>query len=588
MPRDDEFLYRLRNANPIDAVMGSYVQLIRRGRNYVCSCPFHSEKTPSCTVFTDTQSFYCFGCGAGGDVITFTMKIENLDFTEAVKLLAQRSGLEMPQNSSADSQFARRKTRIYEMNRIAANFFYSNLIKGSDKQGLKYFADRKLSPQTIKKYGLGYASDSWDELCRLLKSKGYSDDEIVDAWLGGRSKKNNSVYDMFRKRVMFPIIDLRGNIIGFGGRVLDSSQPKYLNTGKTPVFDKGGNLFSMNFAKNAETKRIILCEGYMDVIAVNQAGFENVVATLGTAITPDQARLISHYAEEVVIAYDSDGAGQKATQKAINHFADVGVRTKIIHMEGAKDPDEYIKKFGAARFRLLLDGSFDATDFMLDKCEDGLDLSTEIGRVELLKRTSKVLSAIESPLEREVYISRTSKKCDIPVTVLKAHIDELLRKSSKFEKKREWRNITANTTYIKDDINPDAQKFRKQSRAEECIIYYLLKRPEDHERIAEKAPPDIFVTAFNKKLYSALLDKMKQYEKFTVSMLADEFSAVEMGRISGIEAKNRDFNINSQVFSDCVRTLKEHTPPAPESGGDISNDDLLDIFKSKGKKQEEL
>lgn len=583
MVRNDEFLYQLRNANPIDTVMGAYVSLVRRGRNYVCSCPFHSEKTPSCTIFTDTQSFYCFGCGAGGDVITFIMKIENLDFSEAVKLLAQRCGMELPQNSSADSMLAKRKTRIYEMNRLAANFFYTNLVKGNDKSGLKYFADRKLSPQTVKKYGLGYAPDSWDALTRHLKANGYTDDEIVDAWLGGR-RKGGGVYDMFRKRVMFPIVDLRGNIIGFGGRVLDNSQPKYLNTAKTPVFDKGQNLFSMNFAKKAETKRIILAEGYMDVIAVNQAGFENVVATLGTAITPDQARLISHYAEEVVIAYDSDGAGQKAAQKAINHFADVGVRTRIIRMEGAKDPDEFIKKFGTERFRMLLDSSNDAVGFMLDKCEDGLDLSAEQGRVEFLKRTSRVLAGIESPLEREVYISRTSKKCDIPVQVLKAHIDDMLRKSKKYEKKQEWRNIKANTTYIKDDINPEAQRFKKEARAEENIIYYLLRHSEDWEKISSEAPPEIFVTEFNRRVYTALLSRMKDCEKFTLSLLADEFSSAEMGRISGINARNREFDVNSTVFSDCAAVLKANTASTVSDGNNITDDDLLDLFRSKSKK----
>ena len=578
--KNDEFIYRLRNANPIETVMGSYVQLIRRGRNYVCSCPFHSEKTPSCTVFTDNQSFYCFGCGSGGDVITFTMKIENLSFTEAVKLLAQRSGLEIPENNSADSRIAQRRTRIYEMNRIAANFFYTNLIKGDDKAGLSYFADRKLLPQTIKKYGLGYAPDSWDKLTKLLSSKGYSNDEITDAWLGARSKKG-SIYDIFRKRVMFPIVDLRGNIIGFGGRVLDGSQPKYLNTSQTPVFEKGSNLFSMNFAKNAETKRIILCEGYMDVIAVNQAGFENAVATLGTAITPNQARLISHYAEEVVIAYDSDNAGQKASQKAINHFSDVGIRTRIIRMEGAKDPDEYIKKFGVDRFRMLLDGSSDAIDFMLDKCEAGIDLNTEMGQVEFLNKASKILAGIESPLEREVCISRTSKKCDIPVQVLKSHIDGLLRKNTRTEKKKQWQNITAKATYTRDDMNPKAALFRKESKAEELIIHYLLRHSEDWEKISQEAPIEIFVTDFNKKVYAALLDKMKNNAKFTVSLLTDEFTAEEMGRISGIEAKNRDITINCSVFEDCVNTLKHCSAKSAE---DLADNDLINIFKSKIKK----
>lgn len=578
MPQNDEFLYNLRNANPIETVMGSYVNLIRRGRNYVCSCPFHSEKTPSCTVFTDTQSFYCFGCGAGGDVITFTMKVENLDFSEAVKLLAQRSGMEVPEYGNKDSGYAKHKTRIYEMNRIAANYYYTNLFKGSDKSGLKYFAERKLTPQTIKKYGLGYASDSWSELTELLRSKGYADEEITDAWLAG--SRNGRTFDMFRKRVMFPIVDLRGNIIGFGGRVLDGSQPKYLNTGKTPVFDKGSNLFSMNFAKNSNAKRLILCEGYMDVIAVNQAGFDNVVATLGTAITPDQARLISHYAEEVIVAYDSDGAGQKATQKAINHFADVGLRTKIIHMEGAKDPDEYIKKFGRDRFRMLLDGSNDANDFMLDKCEEGLDLSTEIGRVELLKRTSKVLAGIESPLEREVYISRTSKKCDIPVQVLKAHIEDMLKRNSSSNKKNEWRNIKAQTSYIRDDINPDAVSNKKEARAEETIISYLLKRPQEHEDVEKLAPPDTFVTAFNKKVYTALLTRMKNSDKFSLSLLSDEFSTEEMGRISGIAAKKREVAVTREVVSDCAAVLKSNRPAGK---GELSNNELLELFRSKNK-----
>ncbi|WP_303804754.1 DNA primase [Ruminococcus flavefaciens] len=578
MPQNDEFLYNLRNANPIETVMGGYVNVIRRGRNYVCSCPFHSEKTPSCTIFTDTQNFYCFGCGAGGDVITFIMKIENLTFPEAVKLLAQRAGLEVPAYGNKDSGYAKRKTRIYEMNRIAANFYYTNLFKGKDKAGLQYFANRKLTPQTIKKYGLGYASDSWNELTDVLRSKGYSDDEMADAWLAGM--KNGRTFDMFRKRVMFPIVDLRGNIIGFGGRVLDDSQPKYLNTGKTPVFDKGSNLFSMNFAKNSNAKRLILCEGYMDVIAVNQAGFENVVATLGTAITPDQARLISHYAEEVVVAYDSDGAGQKATQKAINHFADVGLRTKILHMEGAKDPDEYIKKFGRDRFRMLIDSSNDANDFMLDKCEDGLDLTTEIGRVELLKRTSRVLAGIESPLEREVYISRTSKKCDIPVQVLKTHIDAMLQKNSKSAKNSEWRAIKAQTSYIRDDINPDAVSNKKEARAEETIISYLLKRPQEYEDVEKLAPPECFVTAFNKKVYKALLERMKNSDKFSMSLLSDEFSTEEMGRISGIAAKKREVAVTQDVVADCAQVLKSRTPKAD---GELSNDELLKLFRSKNK-----
>lgn len=584
MTQNDEFLYQLRMANPIDSVAGSYVSLIKRGHNYVCSCPFHSEKTPSCTIYTDTQSFYCYGCGAGGDVITFTMRIENLDFREAVNFLAARVGMTVPQDKKND-EFAHRKTRIYEINRLAANFFYRNLLKGEDKRGLQYFANRKLSPQTVKKYGLGYAPDSFNALYDFLRSKGYNDSEIIDSWLCSRSQKNGRMYDIFRNRVMFPIVDLRGNIIGFGGRVLDDSKPKYLNTSKTPVFDKGSNLFSMNFAKNSPEKRLILAEGYMDVIAINQAGFENVVATLGTAITAEQARLISHYVSEVIIAYDSDAAGQNATQKAINHFSNVGISTKIIHMDGAKDPDEYIKKFGALKFRMLLDGSFDANNFMLDRCENDLDLNTEQGKVEYLSRASKMLAKIENPLEREVYISRTVNKCGISADVLKSHIDSEIRKSRRIEKKREWQNITS-ASVIADKVNPEANSLPKECKAEETIICRLLKFPEDSRKIQQKAPPDIFVTDFNKRVYTALINKMNDCDSFTISMMAEEFSAEEVGRITGMEARKRDIDISSAVFDDCVEILKSyHLRPHIQKGEDISNNDLVAIFKNKRKKQ---
>lgn len=578
--KNDEFLDALHRANPIETIMGSYVQLKKSGKNYLCSCPFHSEKTPSCTVFTDTQTFHCFGCGAGGDVISFVMQIENLSFIEATRLLAQRSGIEIPAYSG-NSQNSQRRTRIYEMNRISANFFYLNLINGQDKSGLKYFSDRRISPQTIKKYGLGYAPNSWDTLINFLHSKGYSDDEISDAWLGGRSQKTGSMFDMFRNRVIFPIVDLRKNVIGFGGRVLDDSKPKYLNTAKTLVFDKGSNLFSLNFAKNSDSKKMILCEGYMDVIAVNQAGFENVVATLGTAITPAQARLISHYAEEVIIAYDNDGAGQAAARKAINHFSDVGIRATVIHMEGAKDPDEFIKKFGRDRFRMLLENSHDANDFMLDKCESGLDLDTEAGKFELLKRASSVLSEISSPLEREIYISRTSKKCGIPVDVLKAHIDAILNKSQKRQMNDKWRSNVSGMTRKNDNINPEAVTFSKEANAEEQIIYFLLRHNEEYTEIRKMILPEYFVTSFNKKVYSAILEHMKNNENFSVSMLASEFSPEEMGRISGISARYYDKNVNMQVVSDCAEVLRQAVSfPKKE---DPSINEIARQFQAKNK-----
>lgn len=578
MARNDDFTIALKNANPIDVVINSYVQLKKRGRTFVCCCPFHSEKTPSFTVYTDTQSFYCFGCGAGGDVFTFIMKAENLEFHDAMRLLAERCGMQVPEADPRSAEKAKRRTRIYEMNRLSANFFFKTLVGPNGRPGLDYFKQRQLTPQTIKKYGLGYADSSWNSLCDHLISQGYSEDEIIDAWLGGRSQ-NGRIFDMFRNRVMFPIVDLRGNIIGFGGRVLDDSKPKYLNTSKTPVFDKGSNLFSMNFAKNSNSRRLILCEGYMDVIAVNQAGFDNVVATLGTAITPDQARLISHHADEVIIAYDSDSAGQAASRKAISHFSDVGVQTKVLKMEGAKDPDEYIKKFGSQRFAMLIEKSDDANNFLLDKCENGLDIDSESDKVVLLKRLSRVLADIPSALEREVYISRTAKKYDFPTDVLKSHIDSMIRKNNYNEKNDQWRSIKTQTTIARDDINPDAVQFKKESRAEEMIICLLLRQPEDAKKFRELAPPDIFVTEFNKRVYSALLDTAENSENFSLSFISDGFSVGEMERIYGIQAKNRDIDISFDSVKGCAEILRKTViKKSPEN---ISDDDLNNLFFNK-------
>lgn len=574
----EEFIYRLREANDITSAFGMYVTLKKRGRTHVCNCPFHSEKTPSCTVFPDTQSFYCFGCGAGGDVITFTMKMENLSYIEAVRLLAQRSGMELPTENPEEARNARRKVRCLEINREAANFFYKQLISGNDKRGLQYFAERKLQPQIIKKYGLGFAPDDWNQLRDHLRAKGYRDKEMVTAGVCQQSQKG-SVYDNFRNRVIFPIVDLRGNVIGFGGRVLDDSKPKYLNTGKTPVFDKGRNLFSMQFAKNAPSTTMILAEGYMDVIAIHQAGFENVVATLGTAITPDQARLISQYAKEVVIAYDSDGAGQAATQKALNHFSAVGLPARILKIEGAKDPDEFIKKFGTEQFRILIDHAGDALNFKLDKCRDGLDLQTEIGKTELLRRSVNVLAAITNPLEREVYISRTANELEIRVETLRQQVDYAAKRNTKNAKKMQFHAI-ATQSLQRDELNPMAKQFPKESRAEERIIAYLLRYPEEYEMVWEALPPTYFVTDFHRRVYETICLMMPDYAHFNLSMLAEKFTMEEMGRISGIDAKSREFPVGRDALEECINVLRDAQRRILPNQN-MSDDDLLQVIAQK-------
>ncbi len=576
----EDFIYRLREANDITNAFGLYVNLKKRGRTHVCNCPFHSEKTPSCTVFPDTQSFYCFGCGAGGDVITFTMKMENLSYMEAVRLLAQRCGMELPTENPEEARNARRRVRCLEINREAANFFYKQLISGKDKRGLEYFAQRKLQPAIVKKYGLGFAPDDWNQLRDHLRAKGYTDEEMVIAGVCQQGR-NGSVYDNFRGRVMFPIVDLRGNVIGFGGRVLDDSKPKYLNTGKSPVFDKGRNLFSMQFAKNASSTTMILAEGYMDVIAIHQAGFENVVATLGTAITPDQARLISQYAKEVVIAYDSDGAGQAATQKALNHFSAVGLPARILKLEGAKDPDEFIKKFGTEQFRILIDHAGDALNFRLDKCREGLDLETEIGKTTLLRRSINILAGISNPLERDIYITRTAKELEIRVEVLREQVDYTVRRNTGAAKKSEFRAIEARTLQ-RDEINPMAQQFPKESKAEEQIISYLLRFPEEYEMVWSNLPPSYFVTDFHRRVYEAICLIMPDYTQFSLTLLGSKFTAEEMGRISGIDAKSREFTVDRDTLEECIRVLKNSRSRVKPSEH-MSDDDLLKVIAQKKK-----
>lgn len=579
----DQFILELKQNNPIDSVMSSYVSLKRQGRNSVCLCPFHSEKSPSCVVYHDAADphFFCFGCGAGGDVITFIMKIENLDYVEAIKFLADRAGMTMP-DDAGNSESSRIKARILEINRTAARFFFDMLTNSpKGEKGRRYFAERQLTAATITKYGLGYAADDWHGLESFLRSKGYSEEEMVAANLCGRAR-NGGLYDQFRDRVMFPIIDLRGNVIAFGGRVIDGEGPKYLNSSDTPVFKKSRNLFSMNFAKKSEEKRLILAEGYMDVIAVNQAGFENVVATLGTALTQEQARLMSQYAEEIIIAYDSDGAGQNATHKAINLLSEVGVRTKIIRMEGAKDPDEYIKKFGALRFKQLLDKSGGAIQFELDKCKVGLDISTDQGKVEYLKKCVNVLSDISSPIEREVYIGKIADENNVQKEMLVQQVNGVIKRRINTDKKQEWNEIRTFQNRFK--ANPDSYRHPKQFKAERGIIAYLAENPEEAEEISARLPAERFTTEFNKKVYEKMLEKIKNSCFYDILSLQSEFTADEMGKITEIAVNSKDVNINRTAVEDFINILISDNDNSKKAA-EFSDDEFLKYTQSlKSKK----
>lgn len=569
MSISDDFLYQLRLGNPIENVVEKYLQIKRRGHLYTGLCPFHSEKTPSFTVYQDTQSFYCFGCGSGGDVISFVMKIENLEYIEAVKLLAENAGLTLPDDKTTDN-ISRLKLKILEINRESAIFFYKSLTNDLSKKGLIYIKSRGLSAETVKKYKIGYANDSWDSLYKHLKSLNYDDKEIIESCACKKTKAGHFV-DFFRNRIIFPIIDLRGNIIAFGGRLLSGDGPKYLNTSDTLVFKKSRNLFSMNFAKNSASTKIILAEGYMDVISINQAGFENVVATLGTALTSEQAILISHYAKEVIIAYDSDVAGQNATHKAINLLSNVGITTKILNLKDTKDPDEFIKKYGATRFKLILENSDGAINFEIEKCKENLDITSDIGKIEFLKKATKVLANINNPLERDVYISKVAKESEFHYDVLKLQVNNEIKKNNNIDKKKQWQSMSSRMNY-KDEINPESKLYPQESKAEELIIAYLLKNLDIYDKITNMITANDFITTFNKKVYAAICDKIKNSTLFTLSLLTGDFSEKELGRIYGIDAKTRDFILTEKTLTDCINVLKKSKLT---NNIDLNSDDAL-------------
>ncbi len=564
MTFSSDFLEQLRDLCTIESVASDYVPLKPRGRNYLCNCPFHSEKTPSCTIYPETQSFYCFGCGAGGDVITWVKQIENVDFSEAVKMLASRCGLPLETDQEAEKRSALR-TQILAINRETANFYYRNLVSGSDKRGLQYFISRGIRPEIIRKYGLGYAPDSWTILSEHLLQKGFSVDELIAADVCHRSEKGR-VYDAFRERVMFPIVDTRGMVIGFGARVIDKGSPKYINTAKTLVFDKGHNLFSLNFAKDSSSTQMILAEGYMDVIAIHQAGFMNVIATLGTAITADQARKIAQYAKSVIIAYDGDSAGQTATQKALNHFSEVGLPTRILQIPGGLDPDEYIRAQGPERFRQLLDSAEDAVNFRIDQCQNGLNMTSEAGKVQFLRRVIPVLSEIQDPLEREVYLSRVANQWEISVDVLQSQVKRNLNQKNNIAKTKVWKDIVNKTVRPEKVILGEKPVAARAHKAEECVILAILTHPEDYRWIMAELEAEDFETPLYRKVYA-------QYQAcdppFSLSLLDDILSDEELGRIARLQSGAVDVIPTQQEVRDCIARMHQPKEKVVETNEDL-------------------
>ena len=566
----ESFLQELKMRNDITEVVSSYVNLKRRGRNMVGLCPFHGEKTPSFNVYTENGSFYCFGCGVGGDVITFEMKIENLDYVDAVKALAQRAGMEMPENGYDDS-LSKLRNRVFEANREAARFYHSTLYSQAGKNGLEYFYSRGLTDRTIRRFGLGFADDNWTSLCTYLKGKGFKDSELVAANLAVQRRNGNGIYDRFTNRVMFPIIDLRGNVIAFGGRIMTDEKPKYLNTSDTPVFKKSANLFSLNNAKNSGTRTLILCEGYMDVIAVNQAGFSNAVATLGTALTSEQAVLMKRYADEVIICYDADEAGQKATARAIPILRNSGLVVRVLTIPSGKDPDEFIRskgKDGPLAFKALLEKSGNDIEYRIQKLKQEHNIKTTDGKVAFLEAVSKVIATISSPIERDVYASKISAEMNVDKNAFMQQISRHTRKAYGESRKQEARKIQTELSRRNDKINTDHYKKPRSSSAEEALVVYLINNPDSAKEISSKLKPEQFQNGLIRRYYEYILNRINDGLDPLNNITAD-FSSDEASKLFQLMSHTIPSASTPQAMREYIKVINEESQKL--SSDDISS-----------------
>ena len=574
---NDLFIQQLKQYSDIERIISGYVPLSRKGRNLSGLCPFHSEKTPSFFVYPQTQSFYCFGCGAGGDVITFIRRIENLEYMEAVRFLAEKCGLTVPDSQQEDERAVQRR-RILEINRETARFFHAQLMSEQGKQAYDYLTRRGRDRKTIRHFGLGYAPEGWRVLSDYLKTKGFTEEEMVAANVAVNSKRG-SVYDRFRNRVMFPIIDLRGNVVGFGGRALDDQGAKYLNTSDTPVFKKSRNLFAMNFAKTSKQPGLILAEGYMDVIAIHQAGFDNAIATLGTALTDEQARLISQYTDKVILAYDSDGPGQAATKRAINIFDEVGVKVSVLSMTGAKDPDEFIQKYGRERFAMLLDGSSNALEFELSKIRSRFDISTADGKVNFLKEACKLFAGIRNPVEREVYLTQVANELEIAPQAIHAQIWSLDKQALSRDRSRQRRDTDlyiGRMAAAKDDIQRKVNL--RYAMAEEGILYCLMKNPDFWKIVSARISEQDFVTDVNREIYRSMGQILEEGKPPEMMELSAVLSPSQMGRVSAILAGAPSQRCDEEGLNDYLRILLEHKNEKTEQEVAQMDDDALEEY----------
>ena len=582
-----EYIEELTRRTDIVELVGSYVQLKRKGRLYGGLCPFHSEKTPSFYVYPDTESFYCFGCQAAGDAIGFVKKINNISTEEAIKMLAARAGMPEPQE---DDKTGRMRSRILSMNKEAARFFHAclNSTVEEARQARAYWRRRGLDDKTIVRFGLGYAPNDGQALYQFLRDKGYNQQELDASGLFKRSPSGR-IYCLFWKRVMTPIFDLRGNIIAFGGRVLDDSKPKYVNSPETLVYHKSDTVFALQIAKRSASRRFVLCEGYMDVISMQQAGIDTAVCACGTALTPDQVRLISEYADEVILSYDSDEAGQKATLRSLELFRNSPVKVGVLQIPGAKDPDEYIKKYGAERFQALLDGVGNALDFRLGRLKDQYDLAQDAQRLEYVKEAVDLLAQRSSPTEQEVYAGRLAEETNISKAAIMTQLGTAVKKAGSKRRREHDRQVlrSGEMDQIKVSYTAGGSQALGIVSAQQRLLAAILREPQYLDLVKDQLTAEQFIQPQQKELYEAMLRCREQGVDISLATLRAFVSEEALNELSHLAAQYSDVNCTPDDIRLYLDRIARGMPVASKAAS-MTNEELSSYFQSMREKKQGL
>ena len=572
------FLDELTARNPIEDVVGQYVTLKRSGANMFGLCPFHGEKTASFSVAPDKGIYYCFGCHKGGSVINFQMEIEGLSYPDAVRALAKRVGMEVPEDEQYQSRY-RQQERLWALHKEAARYFHSCLYAPAGKAALEYALGRGMPKATLTRFGIGYAPDSWTGLVDAMRKKGYTDQELRDSGLVTVSQKNGNLFDRFRDRLMFPIIDVRGNVIGFGGRIMgnDKSGAKYLNSPETMIFNKRKNLFALNLAKKSKLGYLILVEGYMDAIALHQYGFDCAVASLGTALTEDGAALLSRYTEQVVLIYDGDTAGQNATKRAIPILEKAGLQVKVLQMRDAKDPDEFLKKFGADRFKLLLEESSNRVEYQLNAILKKYDLRDDDQKVKYLQESAELICTLGSAVQREVYAGRVAEAAKISMEAMQIEVKRAYNRRLNREKKKQEKIDLSPVKKLQPKSRTIRYDNMKSAMAEEMLLALALREPAFLDQTRE-LKPEMFSSELLGRVFAQLTARHREGLEVSLGGLSD-FTSEEMSHVAGI-LQRQEGPVNEQALADCIRTIQREY-----QSGRVETEDDLRKFQNKMKER---